>query len=56
MWLRDGHEMIRDGSQDGTSDPTVINNSPMASCRNADLGKTGFRDKKENKEVISTHM
>lgn len=56
IWHRDGHEVIRDGSQDGTSDPTVINNSTMVSYRNTDLGKTGFRDKKENKEVISSHM
>lgn len=56
MWYRDGHEVVRGGSQDGTADPTVINNAPMVSYRNTDLGKTGFRDKKENKEVIPTHM
>lgn len=56
MWRRDGHEVITDGSQKGTLDPMVMNNSPMVSYGNADLDKTDFRDSKGNKEVISTYM
>lgn len=50
MWYRDGHEVVRGGSQDGTSDPTVINNAPMVSYRNTDLGKLGLVIKKRTKK------
>lgn len=41
----------RHGVQAGTGDPTLINNSPTVSYRNADLelNKTGFRGDKDSK-------
>ena len=49
---------IRGGVQAGTGDPTVINNSPMVSYRNADLelSKTGFRGDDDSKSSCNMEL
>ena len=44
--------MVRNGMQGGPGGLTAIHSSPMVPYINADLDKMGFRNDKDNTEII----